>query len=373
MRILIVSDVSSHMRGGVPTETRGLIRGLSARGHAVALASDTPLAGTEQAEHFPITLPVDASLVSEIARAIGSFKPDFVHVICMSSRGVNNLAPLLRTHRWALTVHSVPPHERKLAHWHGHERLHYSARAMRFLANSVAWRWVLHSGMVPQVIVHSRYVEGIVLKYGGRNVASIPLPFEAESTAAVGERSGTSAPLLVSVAGLAHTKGQHDVLKAMPLLLAEFPGLLYQAIGEIRDHSYMDYLHRLARQLQIEAHVKITPDLPHAEKEAALTRAAVYVQPSHEEGFCLAFAEAAATVPRLVGTDTGAIAAICLDDPGARVVPVRQPKALASAVSELLRYRLPTDHMAQRALRLSERFSFAGYVKAHEDLYAVRL
>jgi len=373
MRILIISDVSSHMRGGVPTETRGLIRGLSARGHVVALASDAPLAGVEQAEHLPITLPVGVSLVSEIARAVGSFKPDFVHIICMSSRGITNLAPLLRTHRWALTVHSVPPHERKLPACHGNERLHYSVRAMRFLANSVAWRWVLYSGIVPQIIVHSQYVEDIVLKYGGRNIASIPLPFEAGATAAVGERSDTSEPLLVSVAGFAHTKGQHDVLKAMPLLLPEFPDLRYQAIGEIRDHSYMDYLHKLARQLQIEANVKITPDLPHTEKEAALNRAAVYVQPSHEEGFCLAFAEAAATVPRLVGTDTGAIAAICLDDPGARVVSVRQPEALASAVSELLRYRLPIDHMAQRALRLSERFSFEGYVKAHEDLYGVRL
>ena len=96
----------------------------------------------------------------------------------------------------------------------------------------------------------------------------------------------------------------------------------------------------------------------------------VYVQPSHEEGFCLAFAEAAALVPRLVGTDTGAIAAMSADDAGARVVPTREPEAIAAAVANLLQTQLPMGHMADRAQRLSDRFSFAGYMQAHNNTYA---
>jgi glycosyltransferase involved in cell wall biosynthesis len=370
MRILIVSDVSSHMRGGVPAETRSLIRGLGESGHLVALASDAPLEGAEEAQHLPITIPAGPSISDEVGRAINSFRPDFIHVICMSSVGVARLATLLRPHRWALTVHSIPPHERKLARWHDHENVHYGMRAVRFLANSLAWRRVFRSGMVPQIIVHSEYVEDIVVTYGGREVMLIPLPFEAGSPTVADDSSDTEAPLLLSVGGLAHTKGQHDVLKAMPALLSHFPNLRYQAIGEIRDHSYLAYLHALARRLKVDAHVDITPDLPRAEKDAALSRCSVYVQPSHEEGFCLAYAEAAAVVPRLVGTNTGAIAAMSRSDEGARVVPVRQPKAIAAAVVELLGARLPADHMAERARRLSESFSLAGYIKAHEALYA---
>jgi glycosyltransferase involved in cell wall biosynthesis len=370
MRILIVSDVSSHMRGGVPTETRILVRGLSEGGHVVALASDAPLEGAEESRHLPITLPAGPSIADEVGRAINTFGPDFVHVICMNSVGVAKLAPLLRAHRWALTVHSIPPHERRLTRWHDHEHVHYGVRAVRFCANSLAWRWVFRSGMVPQIIVHSQYVEDMVLNYGGREVVSIPLPFQAGLPTQADDMSDTGAPLLLSVAGLAHTKGQHDVLKAMPALLSQFPKLRYQAIGEIRDHSYLAYLHALARRLKIDAHVDITPNLPHAEKQAALARCSVYVQPSHEEGFCLAYAEAAAVVPRLVGTNAGAIAAMSRGDDGARVVPVRQPKAIAGAVVELLGARLPADHVAERARRLCKSFSLVGYIKAHEALYA---
>lgn len=362
------------MRGGVPAETRSLIRGLIQRGHVVALASDAPLKGAEDALHVPIRLPVGDTVADDIGPALRSFSPEFVHVICMSSKGVISLSRLLASRSWALTVHSVPPYERKLPRLHTSDALHYGVRALRFLANSLAWRWVLRGAMVPRVIVHSRFVEEIVARYGGQRVrcSLIPLPFDSEEDAS-GVPSGLrneSAPLLVTVAGIAHTKGQRDVLKALPELIAAFPGLRYQIVGEIRDESYVQSLRDLASKLGVAKSVLITPDLNNEEKRAALVSADVYVQPSHEEGFCLAYAEAAALVPRLVGTDTGAIAAMSRDDAGARVVPTRQPKAIAAAVADLLRAGLSAGHMAERAQRLSERFSFASYVRSHEELYA---
>lgn len=373
MRILLLTDISSHMRGGVPGETRRLIQGLCSRGHAVALASDAPLSGAEQALHMPISFPVKSALASELGGILASFEPDFIHVMCMSSKGVTQIAPLLRTHPWALTVHSVSPYERKLPGWHGQERLHYALRSLRFLPNTLMWRWVFRNAMVPRVIVHSAYVDDIVVRYGCApgSVTLIPLPVESTQAPTIGpqRRNDGPAPLLVTVGGLAHTKGQLDVIKALPALLAEFPGLRYQMIGEIRDASYLSSLHSFAESLGVSNQVLVTPDLSDADKRAALLRADVYIQPSHEEGFCLAYAEAAAWVPRLVGTDAGAIAAMSRDDLGARVVPTRSPKAIAEAVSDLLNVQLPAGHMAERMARLSERFAFATYVKAHEELY----
>ena len=54
MRVLLVTDISSHMRGGVPAETRRLCSELVRRGHAVALASDVPLSGSQATAHYPI-------------------------------------------------------------------------------------------------------------------------------------------------------------------------------------------------------------------------------------------------------------------------------------------------------------------------------
>ena len=374
MKILIVSAATSWMRGGVPTETRDLVAGLHRRGHQVALACDVPLRGAEVARHFAMALPVGRASAEQLGRAIEEFEPDFVHVLCMGAIGLVALLPVLRSRRWALTVHSLPPAEQKLRLWHHREGLHYFARSIRFLPNSLGWRWLFRGQTIPRVIVHSRFVHDMVARFGlpKARMTIVPLPFHAEAGAAQAGRRPTlaDAPRLVTVGGIAHTKGQHDVIKSLPLLVKRFPGLSYQVIGEIRDPGYAAWLERLARELGVESHVSITPDLPNDDKIEALAAADVYVQPSHEEGFCLAYAEAAAVVERLVGADAGAIAAMSLDDPGARVVPPRSPDAIASAVIELLDAALPDGHMATRVARLGERFSYEGYLHSHEALYA---
>jgi glycosyltransferase involved in cell wall biosynthesis len=169
--------------------------------------------------------------------------------------------------------------------------------------------------------------------------------------------------------GVAHTKGQHDALAAIASLRHDFPALQYQIIGELRDRSYLRFLERSLDRLHLREHVRITPNLPDDAKNEALRGADLYVQPSHEEGFCLAYIEASAVVPRLVGTDTGAIGLVGAGDPGARTVPPRRPSQLADAMRELLGVTLPGDLMAQRAARLAARFSWTQYLDAHEALY----
>jgi glycosyltransferase involved in cell wall biosynthesis len=373
MRILLLSDVSGFMPGGVPAETRELIGGLAQRGHELAFAGDVPVTEAPLARHFPITIPIGRSFRRQVAATLDDFKPDFVHVICMSSRGVLELAPLLRPHRWALTVHSVSPYERKLRFFHRYESLHYALRSLRCLPNSLAWRWVLNSGKVPRVITHSDFVAQVVERYGfpAHLIELVSLPFlPRPSDPGAEPRPSNGVLQLTTVGGLAHTKGQHDVVKALPALARRFPHLRYQLIGEIRDDSYLRWLRRLATRLGVADRLLFSVDLDQAAKVEALRRANVYVQPSHEEGFCLSYAEAAALVPRLVGTRTGAIAAMSRDDPGARIVPARDPGALAEAIGALMAVDLPAGHMTDRAARLSERFSYDAYLRAHEAIYA---
>jgi glycosyltransferase involved in cell wall biosynthesis len=129
-------------------------------------------------------------------------------------------------------------------------------------------------------------------------------------------------------------------------------------------------LRDLAGKFRIREHLLISPDLDNAAKLTALESADVYIQPSHEEGFCLAYAEAAAIVPRLVGTDAGAIAAMSRADAGARIVPIKDPSALGAAVVELLTTDLPMNLMNLRSQRLSREFSLERYLADHEKLYA---
>lgn len=372
MRILIVSDVTGYMRGGVPASMVRLIRGLAERGHTVALAGDIVPAGAQPAQHFSIRIPTGRELAREVGQGIDAFMPDVIHVIAMSSRGLAVLRPVLAPQRWVLTLHSLPPHERKLQSLHGHDGLHYAVRAMRFLPNALAWKWLLRARFIPQVIVHSEVMKDTVARYGypSTGVSLIPLGYDGapQATQPLVHRA-RDAPCVVTMGGIAHTKGQHDGLAAVAMLAREHPRLRYRIVGEVRDRSYLRFLHHETTRLGLAGRVQITPSVTQEEKLQALHEADVYLQPSHEEGFCLAYIEAAAVVPRMVGADSGAIRVIGEGDPGARTVPIRSPARLWAAMRELLEADLPPDLMSRRAERLAAAFSWARYVELHEGLY----
>lgn len=373
MRILVVSDVSFHMRGGVPTEARELAGGLRSRGHEVAFCGDVPILGERGVRHFALSLESARQLQAGVAAALASFQPDAVHVMAMSSRGIGALRPALEGRPWVLTCHSIPPHERKLAAWHGNEGLHYAARNLRFLPHGLAWRFLFTARRVPHVVVHSPWVGDIVRRHGcpADRIRTIALGADVDASparAAVAARDGR-APRLVTVAGIAHTKGLHDAVRAVQALRWSFPGLSYRIIGEVRDPSYLAHLESLISRAGLSGHVGIAADLDESAKHAALQSADLYLQPSHEEGFCLAWIEAASRVHRLVGTDTGAIRLVSQGDAGMRVVPARRPEALASAIETLLRQSLPGDLMSVRAKRLQHEFSWRHYLDEHERLY----
>lgn len=94
--------------------------------------------------------------------------------------------------------------------------------------------------------------------------------------------------------------------------------------------------HLFSEGAGLSAHVSIRTDFGEQAKNRALSTADLYLQPSHEEGFCLAYIEAASKVPRLIGTDTGAIRRVSQGDSGMQVVPPRSPTALASALRSLI-------------------------------------
>ncbi|MFL6662079.1 MAG: glycosyltransferase family 4 protein [Rhizobacter sp.] len=375
MRILLISEVTSRMLGGVPAETAHFIRGFAARGHAVALLGDRPLPSAPQADHYTLTMPAGERFVAETQRAIDAFRPSVVHVMGLFPRNTLRLAPLLSGSGlpWVFTCHAVSPYERTVAGLHGSEWLHYAARALRYARNTLGARLLLRSGVAPQVIVHSAYVADIVRRYGcpADRIANIPLGFESRH--ARGELASgqvTGAPRLVTVAGLAHTKGQHDVLRALPAIVARHPELVYTIVGEPRERTYVGYLREQVRALGLDEHVRFALSVSEAEKQALLRDADLYLQPSHEEGFCLSFVEAAAVVPRLVGTRTGAIAQVSAGDEGIRVVSPRRPDELAQAALDLLGRTLPLDLMKRREARLEAQLSWSRYVDEHEALYA---
>ncbi len=360
------------MLGGVTVETTHLVEGLRARGHDVALVSDRPLLDMS-ARHFPFTLASRPAMRQQLLNALEVFKPEVIQIIFAFSASLLLFASVLRGRPWLVTCHSVPPSEWSLGAFHGQEWLHYGVRALRYLPQT--WRaLMLYAGrMPPRVIVHSEVIaRAVASRLYPRNRIVVIRFGQLAPKAGAGRRAevlDASSPRLVTVSGITHTKGYHDALCALPKVIKRHPNLRYDIYGQNRDPSYVSYLQALVREMHLERHVNFHFSAGQAAIEVALAKADLFVQPSHEEGFCLSYIEAAAVVPRLVGTMTGAMPAISHGDAGMRLVPVASPQTLADAVLELLGATLPEDLMSKRTARFLGDFSWDAYYLAHEKLY----
>lgn len=291
MRILIVNEITMYMLGGVSTETAQLIRGLGARGHQVAFLGDLIREGTGPVRHLPLKLPIDRSLTEPFQKAIDAFKPDLIHVTYLGDRGIVQTASQLRSIPSVFTCHSLPPYERVFQHFHRNETAYYAARSLRYAPKAILWNLFFRSGFISHAIVHNHFVENIVKRYGQpkKRISLIPLGCEvAENVKPLPRPARSSQQLrLVTIGGFWHTKGYHDALMALADLRSEFSDLEYTLIGEVRDQSYVRYLEAMIKRLGLGNSVRFLVNATDAEKEEALRRADIYLQPSHEEGFAL--------------------------------------------------------------------------------------
>jgi len=376
VRILVFNEAPTTLLGGIWTETRTLIKGLQARGHCVALASDAPLPGLE-VDHFSISTARTERSVQELQEAIAAFRPEVIHVLFAFVGGVLRYAKALHAHPWVLTCHSVPPHEWSSGVLHRPDWLHYLARAWCIRRPTLGGILVYGLRIPPRIIVHSDVI-GVHLRhrfFPRSRVSVIPFGYQPRPAGHSWPAAATAqdAPRLLTIAGITHTKGQHDALSALPLVRQQYPSLKYTMLGEVRDPSYLAFRESRIAELGLASSVDFVINASREQVEQALASADLFVQPSHEEGFCLSYMEAAAQVPRLLATKTGAMAAMSADDPGARVVPVGHPKAIASAILDLLAADLPPTHMRERDERLARAFDWSRYFDMHQSVYETEL
>ena len=139
---------------------------------------------------------------------------------------------------------------------------------------------------------------------------------------------------IVTVANLVARKRHSDVLRALWLLRESHPELRWDVIG---DGPERPALERLAGELGVAQRVRFHGALRH---DAALDRAraaALFVLPSVDEAFGVAYIEAmAGGVPAIgsIGEPGPQEIAACGD--GIRLVPPGDPERLASQVAEIL-------------------------------------
>jgi glycosyltransferase involved in cell wall biosynthesis len=140
-----------------------------------------------------------------------------------------------------------------------------------------------------------------------------------------------SDPTVVTVAHLVPRKRQGDVIRALWALRERLPRLRYNIIGDGPDRPVLE---RLAEDLGVADRVHFYGQLPHPEAMARGRHAHLFVMPSTDEAFGVAYVEAMAAGVPVIG---------CLGEPGPQeiaaagdgiiLVPPGDVEALADAIA----------------------------------------
>lgn len=159
---------------------------------------------------------------------------------------------------------------------------------------------------------------------------------------------------LLTVSRLVSGKGIDRVIRILPVLLEEFPGLIYVIVGEGPDRHR---LQALSDQYQISGNVRFLDQMSHFDRKLPqIYRSAdIFVMPSEQEGFGIVFLEASASgLPIVAGKGGGSADAVRDGETGILVEP-DSPTQLTDALLRLLRDPVLQQKMGTAGRRFVEK------------------
>lgn len=353
MRTLHV-DLGPTWRGG-QNQVWLLMRGLRARGVEAELLgrADAPLLRRTQEEKF-VVHPVTAGgtrwrAARELHSLVRRGRFDIVHAHEAHGLTAAWLAGAHRKARLVATRRVVYP----VGGGFGQRRYR---SAQRLVAISLAVREALiASGLPPEriTVVHS----GVELP---------ALPSDEARRRAREQLHLEGAEAVIGTVGMLYPdKGQESLLRALSLLLGEFPRCRLLLAGEGPQRPRLE---NLARELQLGEAVRFAGFV----EEVARVYAAldIFLFPALDEGLGTALLAAMAHALPVVALDRGAGPEVVEKGRSGLLIADREPATLASAVRELLVNPTAARRLGEAArARITERFSAEQMVEGNLRLY----
>lgn len=219
-------------------------------------------------------------------------------------------------------AHRVAPHAPLIVSVHGGDVL-WTVDRVPHGAGSVA-RTFRHADLV---IANSAGIAALARRHGAASVEVVHLGTDIPDA----PPPRAPAPLLVTVGHLVARKRHADVIAALARLETS---VRYRIIG---DGPEREPLGRLAAELGVAARVEFTGQLAHEEALRRAREGWLFVMPSTEEAFGVAYIEAMAAGIPAIGVDgEPGPAEIAAVGGGIELVPPRAPDALAARLEQLI-------------------------------------
>jgi len=169
---------------------------------------------------------------------------------------------------------------------------------------------------------------------------------------------------ILCVSRLVERKGVQHLIEAMPAIVASFPKVSLQVVGE---GNLSDELNAQCRALGVHEHVDFLGYVPHEQLPELYQKAELFVQPSFYEGMSNTVLEAMACGLPIIATCEGGREELLRDN--ALMAPYGDPTALAEGVAALLSNPEKVTVMGQVSSEIAEQYSWAAVAKSYLNIY----
>lgn len=220
------------------------------------------------------------------------------------------------------------------------------------------------------VLANSDGIAAAVSALGARKVETLVLGTDPVT----GDERRPDRPTLVTVANLIPRKRHADVLRAIWILRDRHPELRYRIVGDGPERGALE---ELALSLGIAGRVSFAGALDHDAAVAAGRSGSIFVMPSTEEAFGVAYIEAmAAGRPAIGARGEPGPEHLAARTTGMRLVPPGEPEALAREIEHLLDPRWSASISEDAKRVIAEQFSWEACgratVAAYTEVLAAR-
>ncbi len=183
-------------------------------------------------------------------------------------------------------------------------------------------------------------------------------------------RSGRGPCRFLMLGTLSPAKGTEDLIDAAALLRDRGLACIIDIAGGETAPGQHAALEERITQAGLEEVVRLRGMLDEAARDDALAEADCFVLPSHSEALPMAVLEAMAAGLAVIATTVGALGEVVVEGQTGRLVPPREPAALADAMQALAEDPAARSRLGQAGrARIAEHYSLSNMVERLDALY----
>ncbi len=283
-------------------------------------------------------------------------RADLVHLVLAFPTGKYQLTaallsrlggrPLVATHQLVIEIGEIAMNRVRRAFWRFAFPLYRRLARINIASSRAGWQSLVGRYHFPEASTR--------LIYNGANLTRFtPLAGDerrdirqAIAAELAGHAWSDDVLLACTVARLSVQKGLFDLVAAAAEVTRRIPTARFVIAG---DGELREPLRARVAELQLTENVLFAGARPLAELARWLGAADLFVLSSHYEGMPLSLIEAMAAGCPVVATSVGGIGDVVSDDTVGRLVPPKDPDALAGAITEVLANAEPRHAMATAA------------------------